>query len=220
MNKRLVSFSLWGDQTFYTDGAVYNAEAMAAVYPGWTARYYHDDSVPTPVLDKLKSFDCVELVRMPEATDSLAMFWRFYPMFDDTNVERFIVRDTDSTIGEREAAAVDEWIESCKSFHIIRDCESHNIPILGGTWGAIRGCIPLFEERMFAFLGNVLPVAENPRGPYHGQDQLFLSDVVWPHIRNDHTAHIRAGVPKLRFTPSDVELPAWAEGDRYVGMVG
>ena len=37
------------------------------------------------------------------------------------NIERFISRDCDSRLSERDRVAVDEWIKSEKNFHIIRE---------------------------------------------------------------------------------------------------
>lgn len=39
----------------------------------------------------------------------------------DTTVDRYIVRDVDSRLNYRERFAVEEWIQSGKSIHIMRD---------------------------------------------------------------------------------------------------
>jgi len=38
--KKIVAFSLWGNNPKYTVGAVRNAELTPSIYPGWTARFY------------------------------------------------------------------------------------------------------------------------------------------------------------------------------------
>jgi len=50
----------------------------------------------------------------------VGMLWRFTVVADPT-VDRFIVRDVDSRLNYRESIAVEEWIQSNKSFHIMRD---------------------------------------------------------------------------------------------------
>jgi hypothetical protein len=135
------------------------------------------------------------------------------------SLERFIVRDTDSLFCQREADAVAAWIESGKPFHIIRDNRVHNIPILGGTWGAIPGCVPDYALRVSAFFSQVRPDHRNPRGEFHGADQIFLCKFVWPIIYSNHLAHIRAEMPILRFAPNDVELPPLGADGHYVGAV-
>ena len=47
----------------------------------------------------------------------------------------YIARDLDSRFTDREQAAVVEWLNSNKSFHIMRDHPLHINAILAGTWG-------------------------------------------------------------------------------------
>ena len=70
------------------------------------------------------------------------MFWRFYPIESDIDI--MLSRDVDSRITEREMNLVNQWIESDKTFHIIRDHMGHKIEILGGTWGCK---VKQFQER-------------------------------------------------------------------------
>ena len=62
------------------------------------------------------------------------MYWRFLPI-EDKNVDLFIVRDVDSRINNREEEAVNEWIQSDKILHVMRDHPHHYYKILGGMWG-------------------------------------------------------------------------------------
>ena len=63
------------------------------------------------------------------------MFWRMYPI-DDENVNFVIFRDVDSLLTEREKVAVDEWIESKKLFHRMKEnCHFEQLPIMTGMWG-------------------------------------------------------------------------------------
>jgi len=36
--KKIISFSLWGDNPIYTQGAIRNAELAKEVYPDWVCR--------------------------------------------------------------------------------------------------------------------------------------------------------------------------------------
>ena len=63
------------------------------------------------------------------------MFWRFEPAGEE-DVDVMISRDTDSRLNLREKFAVEEWLESDKGFHIMRDHPHHGYPVLGGMWGA------------------------------------------------------------------------------------
>jgi hypothetical protein len=215
--KNIISFALWGENPLYVNGAIWNAEHKNEFYPGWVCRFYHDDSVPIDAINKIKRTGA-ETFLMARTTDVLGMYWRFHPMFDDPDIFRFIVRDTDSKFSQREVKMVNEWIGSNKPFHIIRDCESHATHILGGTWGAIAGCIPNFEQYVSSWFSQLIPDGRNPRGLFHGSDQIFLSKYVWPYIKDNHIAHIRAGLPKIRYTKNDIEVPD-PEDKHYVGMV-
>ena len=47
----------------------------------------------------------------------------------------FISRDLDSCMTVRETAAVKEWLDSDKTFHIMRDHPDHVSNIIAGMWG-------------------------------------------------------------------------------------
>lgn len=215
--KKIISFCLWGKKPLYIDGAIWNAANSNKFYPGWTCRFYHDSSVSVKVLRELQKYN-VELVRKEKTSEGLGMFWRFEPMFDDSQIERFIVRDTDSKFSNREVEMVNQWISSTKPFHIVRDCESHAATILGGTWGAVPGCIDNFELKISSFMTKIIPDEKNPRGLFHGCDQMFLHHYIWPLIKDNHMAHIRTGYNALRYTESDIDVIDPEDG-HYVGMV-
>ena len=50
-------------------------------------------------------------------------------------VDLYVSRDLDSRSNERELAAVQEWLDSSKEFHFMRDHPQHKTTILGGLWG-------------------------------------------------------------------------------------
>ena len=70
-----------------------------------------------------------------DASDIFPMNWRFLPPVDP-QVELFLCRDLDSRISRREVAAVQEWIDSGKPIHSMRDHPAHTTPLLGAAWGA------------------------------------------------------------------------------------
>ena len=216
--KKIISFSLWGQNTLYTLGAVKNSEMRKDFYPDWTCRFYVDASVPTEILSKLDNGEN-EIYRMNPMYDVLGMFWRFRPMFDDAEIERFIVRDCDSRFTMREVNAVKQWEKENTPFHLIRDNQSHNTHILGGMWGAKKNAVPNFEFKINSYLSKVTPCNTQEGRRFHGADQLFLSQYVWPFIKDDHTGHIMAGKPHLRYTGNEIDLPPLEENGHYIGMV-
>lgn len=219
MPKKIISYAFWGREPLYAEGAVRNARHDPEVLPDYTCRFYIDDTVTDEARKAIESTGA-EIYVMSRSVDVLGMFWRFRPMYtENADIERFIVRDTDCVItADREVPAIREWESSGKSFHIIRDNRVHNIPILGGTWGAVPWCVDNFEIAMQAFLSRVQPtVSQHTKRLYHGCDQQFLCWYVWPRVLNSHLAHVRAGERGLLFTGEEKELPPLEDGGHFVG---
>ena len=62
-------------------------------------------------------------------------YGRFLPLLDP-RVEVVVSRDLDSRLTAREQAAVEDWLETGLTFHVMRDNPHHGTEILGGMWGA------------------------------------------------------------------------------------
>ena len=169
---KYVSFSLWGGKPIYCVGAIKNAELMSKIYNGWKMVVFYDDTVPQPIITRLNELGVITIDA--STFDTYGMFWRFFTYsFDDC--EYVVFRDTDSRISPREFSAVEEWIESGKTIHVMRDHPAHRIPygtnrpgILGGMWGIKKTGYDLFEHIM-SFVGD--------RNLDYGSDQTFLSEV-------------------------------------------
>ena len=175
--KRIISFSLWGNNSKYTIGALYNAELISEVYPGWIARFYIGSSTPLNVSRKIEKLGS-EVVLMNEPGDWKGMFWRFYPAGEE-DVEVMLSRDADSRLNLREKAAVDEWLASDKDFHIMRDHPAHDAPIMGGMWGA-RGTILKNIKNM---------INEYQKEDFWQVDQNFLREKIYPIVKDNAFVH-------------------------------
>ena len=174
--KKIISFSLWGDNPKYTVGAIKNAELIDTIYPGWIGRFYCGKSVPIDIIEILKTYTNVEVIEMEENGDWSGMFWRFYAC-EDSDV--MISRDTDSRLNLREKNAVDEWLNSDKDFHIMRDHPYHNVLILGGMWGVRNG-----------ILKNIVDLIKNyNKGDFWQVDQNFLREQIYPIVVNTSFVH-------------------------------
>ena len=64
--KKIISFSLWGDNPKYTIGALKNANLALTIYPEWICRYYVAKSVPNDIITQLESLSNVEIIKMDE----------------------------------------------------------------------------------------------------------------------------------------------------------
>ena len=137
---KYITYSLWGDNKVYTYGIIENVLDAKKFYEGWIVRVHYNDTVPHEIVDWLKGQDNVEVVHHPGTkTKASNTLWRF----DDLFIKDAIVlsRDADSRFSEREVKLVNEWLESNKDFHIIRDHKHHMVPILAGTFGCRNNCL-------------------------------------------------------------------------------
>jgi len=176
--KKIISFSLWGENPIYNIGAIKNAELAKKIYPGWICRYYLGKSVPLTIIQELKKFDNTEIFVMNEIGDWSGMFWRFYPA-SESDVGIMISRDTDSRLNIREKAAVDEWLESNKDFHIMRDHPYHATEILGGMWGVRNQLLSNMRQMIYEYI----------KGDFWQVDQNFLKEKVYPLIKENTLIH-------------------------------
>ena len=197
-----ISYSLWGDNKVYTYGMIENVLIAKEMYSEWIVRIHYNDTVPKKVIDWLTKQSNVEMVHH-EGTDKLAsnMFWRFYDLFlPDTVV---IVRDADSRITQREVKFVNEWLESDKDFHIVRDADTNTCPIIGGAFGCKNNCleyitVPSGSRNVNNPPLNFIPGLElmelyikqipEERDVYN-VDQIFLYSYVYPFVVNKSMVH-------------------------------
>ncbi|MBV7409109.1 hypothetical protein [Maritimibacter sp. DP1N21-5] len=175
--RNIISFSLWGDNPRYLEGALRNCIVARHLYPGWTPRFYIDDSLPTSARRDLAR-EGAQLRTVPSMpANRFGLFWRFL-VEDDPEVDFYVVRDADSVLNIRERVAVADWLDSGQPFHVMRDFVTHSELVLAGMWGAHRGNIPQMGKRILAFA-----MAREKVLNSRVDDQLFLRQEVWPWMR-------------------------------------
>ena len=180
LTKNIVSMSLYGNDPSYINGALENAKLIRRDWQGWTMRLYHSETVDTDAISKLKELG-VELVEQSKTSDFVdhrGAFWRFYPLLEK-NV-RFIVRDTDSRLTQRDHMAVLDWVKSRHYFHVMRDHPWHDAAILAGMWGAVGG---LLKNK------SIEDFSERSELTLFSDDQKFLAYQIWPHVQNVTLSH-------------------------------
>jgi len=177
--KRIISYSLWGNIPRYTQGAIRNVETAADFYPDWECWVYCAKDVSFDIIQKLNRFPNTKVITTLENGD-----WKFttkrFIAISEENVERVMFRDCDNRFSEREVKAVEAWIESNKTLHVMKDHPYHGgFPILAGQWGLSNG----FKHDMKALLASYKNVEQ-----YH-YDQIFLMNYVWKYYGNDSIIH-------------------------------
>lgn len=154
-------------------------------YPNWIVRVYYYSLN----LSKEEIFHLEKIYQNVDFCDStnIPIFgniskWipgkiqRFLPLADPL-VDIYMSRDIDSPILEREITAVQTWLNSKQTIHIMRDHPQHTTPILGGLWG-----IKLNKERLWMKNLSYYLLSPDVLQCYKDtHDQTFLEDYIWPH---------------------------------------
>jgi hypothetical protein len=157
-----------------------NADACKELYPNWTIRVYLDDTVPAHVIRRLECRNA-QIVDMTNEKMIPPTLWRFL-VADDPHVSRFIIRDADSLVSEKEQAAVEEWQHSTYWFHHMRDYFTHSDLVLAGMWGGCSGAVTDITGKMRTFCSQYT-------GAPRYTDQNFLKAVLWPTLRQSLMTH-------------------------------
>lgn len=181
--KRVITFALWEDNPTYNIGAIKNAELAAKYYPDFECWFYvHVPTVPDATINALEKLSNVRIIRKDgDLNICKPLTWRFEAI-DDPDVELIMSRDTDTRILLREKLAVDEWLESGKLFHIMRDHPHHynsSQKIFAGMFGTKK--IPNI---------NWTNICNNIIQRGRDYDQVMLNNYIYPVIKSDVLVHI------------------------------
>ena len=199
LHQKVIAFSLYGNFSDpnifarYVDPMRISIERLKKEFPEWISKIYtfiEEESLENYqlLIEFFKPYDNVELCNAFAAMESLNLkvnqrdpsVWRFLPLLDPA-VDYFMSRDTDGVFLEREVQAVNQWLDSSATFHIIRDHPWHCVPILAGLWGA-----KVFQNRRVIREAAIkllnYPVALH--GQTKGIDQELLSKFIWPLTRS------------------------------------
>ena len=180
--RRVIAMALYGADPKYVEGCIANAKLVEAYFPTWRLRVYADSSsVPSEKLRELEALKAeIHLDDWSAEGASHGMFRRFF-VADDVNVDRFIIRDSDSRLNARDAFAVADWVESDYEVHTVRDHPNHQRLLNGGMWGATRrsqihGKVEMLARQYFDH-------------DAYGADLDFLAADVAPLVEREVLAH-------------------------------
>ena len=196
---KLISFSLYGNNPRYCQGALENAKLLKKIYPDWNMKFFCGPEVNSSVIKLLSTYDNCEVeivtksILNPKNSVNSKVegsFWRFLP-FSQPQYECVISRDADSRINVREKAAVDAWLSSDYKAHAMRDHKNHEacniqgMPLMAGMWGAKKGTIP--------DIVSLIRSSNIDKGYF--SDQIFLSEYVYPLLSNSLLVHSSNSFP-------------------------
>lgn len=204
--RKIIAVSLYGNSSKYTQGAIENAMLARRDWPGWVYQVYNGSGVPEDVLRIIEGLGG-ELVDMSGIGVSQgrvsSTMWRFWALLDRT-ATRTILRDADARITLRDKAAVEEWMQSKKPFHVMHDHPAHIWPVLAGMFGAVNGF--LHPNMIRALIAPNQTAGELPKLKWLA-DQQWLKYKVWPHVKQHTIAHAswhcrRYGAASVRGFPT------------------
>lgn len=180
--RKVIGFSLWGEQEHYYYGALENIDLAKEFYPGWECWFYiqnqeHKDPLIKTLISEIeRKAKVISYCTNNEFEGSMI---RFLPALEK-DVSVFISRDCDSRLNVREQYAVNEWLnETTYPFHLMRDHKEHQTEILAGMWGCRDGVLHDLQLMFDQWTDYT----------HKGIDQEFLTKFVWPRIKNNHLAH-------------------------------
>ena len=174
---RIISFCLFGDKTIYGEGAVQNAHLAKALFPGWACVFYVGDGASDVTVEALQAAGAVVRRCTGIFGGRRLQMLRFLPACEP-GVAAVIVRDADSRLNPRDAAAVSEWLASDRKFHAMHEApHDPETGILGGAWGArsfdAQPPLPDLYAQMRAF-------AASHATDNYGDDMVFLETYLRP----------------------------------------
>ncbi len=205
-SENLVVFSIAKYSEATMESAITNALYCRVVYPGWRCRFYLPSDFPLDAQRKLigTGAQIVQVAGRGRLKDPA--FWSLH-VLGDKKVKYFLMRDIRCQVNVRERLAVDDWLDTRRWFHVMRDHYSHTELILPGMWCGANGALPPITEMLKGFAPDLLSSGTHLTA--------FLGDRVWPTIRGSvciHDRHHKA--MRARSFPKHGDLP---KGE-FVGM--
>lgn len=183
------SFCLYGPETpKYYDGLLENLVLIQHHYPTWRIYVYLGNDVPRSFGERLRGTPQV-VVRDTGIVGHRNSMYRFFAI-DEPDVDLVLFRDADSRIHWKDRWAIQRFLDSGKTAHLIRDHRDHGAPILAGLWGLRKGVL---QRPLRDLVAEWVPEhagsgdANDPLG--FGIDQNFLRLVLYPLITSDALVH-------------------------------
>lgn len=182
VSKNVIAYSLFGNNPRYCETAILNVEKAKSLFPNWICRFYINKTVPKSIQQRLTNSGAQIInTDRSEWHEIPPLMWRFDVM-DDPSVDRFLLRDADSIFSSREQLAVNEWLDSEKWFHHMRDYYTHTELILAGMFGGTSGVFTNLKAKIKKY-------SKLHQGEQRVIDQHFLRKYIWPTVQNNLMSH-------------------------------
>ena len=181
---KCISFSLYGNDSRYTIGAIKNAILASRYFPfddGFIVQFWigTNSTVDDSILTTLERIKGVQINIVSEPENNRAKLWRYYA-FSDAQFDAVICRDSDARLSYRDRLAFEDWQQSGLEAHIIKDHPSgHDYPISAGMFAA--------KTKNLTDMTKLINAANV--GDYYTTDQDFLASTIYPRIKDSVLIH-------------------------------
>ncbi|SCA56158.1 hypothetical protein MTBPR1_20006 [Candidatus Terasakiella magnetica] len=204
--KNVIAFSISGEEKNTLRGALQAADSAKRLYGQWTCRFYLDQTVPARIQKALQAKGAELIMMDTDEADLRTSLWKLHVCMDE-HIDRYLIRDHMNAITPREVAAVDQWINSDKHFHIMRDHVSQCALVPAGLWGGVQGALANMGTLLYKFLTHTRPQAK--------MDELFCEQNLWPTIKQSCLIHDSChDLESITAFPKKTALP----NGKYVGQ--
>jgi hypothetical protein len=208
--KKVFSFTLFGAQDKYCKGLLLNIQQIQRHFPDFEVWVYIGNDVPSYLIDTLSTFQNVHRILTNE-NGNVNKFYRFFAI-DNPEVELMIVRDVDSRIYSRDISVINDFVQSDKLFHIIRDHPNHFHKILAGAFAIRKGLLAHRLQDIFDEYKQTREVTT------FWNDQEFLAEIFWPRVLSVSMIHDEL----QEFEPYSIKTPikeSIGDGLHFIGQV-
>lgn len=190
---KVFSFCLYGTESNYYTGLLENLDIIKTFFPEFDVIVFKGICDPSWTLP-----DWVHTIDTGKE-GAINMLCRYIPL---TCHETGFVRDTDSRITERDRWCIQQFLNSDKSYHIIRDHVWHKSNIMGGLFGwkkSINLDLPLDSSAAY------------------GTDEAWIATELYPKIVSNALVHTNV-YARLGEHAERIDLPQSDPTD-FVGNV-
>lgn len=176
LRKKIVfSYCLYGPRANrYLHGLSQNCKQINEIYPNAWIYVHVGNDFDHSILNELHKYNNVNIVNT-NTSGIRNMCFRGFPI-DDEDVSICFSRDADSCINARDQYCIEKFLQSDKTFQIIRDHPAHVTQILGGMWGIKRGLLKSIKLR---------ELYQNFTFQNWNTDQCFLRECLYPRVKED-----------------------------------
>jgi len=225
--RKVISMSLYGKNPRYTWGVLRNAQLVPVYLPDWTLRVYvaadiapSELAVPPRIINKLRLLGA-EIATVPNGNGMAARNWRLLAA-NDQHIDYVLVRDADTRLSEREAAAIRDWLSVAEKngsqsaiIYCIRDHPKHaKQAIVDGLWG---GRPQALNQRLRKHLTDI--PALSSQSATSKDVEVVLNNVLWPAV--SEVAYCHDSVSRCdsqTAAPGRHPFPTSRPGQAYVGQ--